>query len=132
VRRGLFIAGKVLGMLSGIAAGALWAFAIWVPEVGFAASAGGPVFLLVAFTMLLLSIIAVIASVNGHAGVLLVIFFASFFPVGLMMLAAEDWLQWIGRVTLGFAVAGMLMWRGAERVGHAGAADDRRSVDTSN
>ncbi len=61
--------------------------------------------------MALFAIGAVIASIRGHGVVLIVLFLASFFPVGVYFFLASHWLHWVGAFNLGYLAAGLLMWR---------------------
>ena len=63
-----------------------------------------------ALVMSMLAIVAVIASVRGHSGALLVIFFFSFCPIGFFFLSEAHWLSWAGILNLGYLVGGVLMW----------------------
>jgi hypothetical protein len=61
--------------------------------------------------MSILAIIAVIASVHGHGITLIVLFFASFFPIGLFLLGMPSWVRVIGILNLGYLIAGLVAWR---------------------
>jgi protein-S-isoprenylcysteine O-methyltransferase Ste14 len=50
--------------------------------------------------------------VRGHLVVVTLVFLASFFPVGVALFNADHWLQWVGRLDVGFLVAALLMWIG--------------------
>lgn len=78
--------------------------AIWFPASGLTLSGAS---LVVAFTMVMIALFAVIASLNAHSGVLLFLFIASFFPVGLYLLGLSGWYRWIGVFNLGFLLAGL-------------------------
>ena len=65
----------------------------------------------VALLMAMLAIIAVIASVHGHGITLIVLFFASFFPIGLFLLGIPGWARVIGVLNLGYLIAGLVTWR---------------------
>ena len=78
--------------------------AIWFPSSGLTLSGAS---LVVAFVMIIISIFAVIAALNAHGRVLLFLFLASFFPVGLYLLGASGWYRWIGIFNLGFLLAGI-------------------------
>src|SRR5690606_9389003 len=97
----------------------LWMLGVWLPESGIALTG---INFVVAMLMALLALLAVIASVRGHAAVLLVLFVASFFPVGVTLLGGEHWLSWAGRLNLCYLVAGMLIWL-AHRRGPQAAGD---------
>jgi adenosine/AMP kinase len=59
------------------------------------------------------ALIAVIAAVRGHAAVVMLVFVASFFPVGVVLVTAEHWLRWIGVLDVGLLVAAVGMWLSA-------------------
>ena len=65
----------------------------------------------VALLMAMLAIIAVIASVHGHGITLIVLFFASFFPIGLFLLGIPGWARVIGVLNLGYLIAGLVAWQ---------------------
>jgi hypothetical protein len=65
----------------------------------------------VALLMAMLAIIAVIASVHGHGRTLIVLFFASFFPIGLFLLGIPGWMRVIGILNVGYLIAGLVAWR---------------------
>ena len=65
----------------------------------------------VALLMAMLAIIAVIASVHGHGITLIVLFFASFFPIGFFLLGIPGWVRVIGVLNLGYLIAGLVAWR---------------------
>jgi hypothetical protein len=115
VSSALLWAGRAIGAVCGAGVTGLWLVAIWFPSVGLTLSG---ISLVVAFAMVLIAVVAVIAAVRGQGVVLLLVFFASFFPVGAYLLTVGHWLRWIGVLDLGYAVAGALLWwRG--RVAHA-------------
>ena len=101
-------AGQVIGAVSGVASALLWTTMIWDPASTFDFSL---LSYAVVFIMILVSIIVVAASVQGHGGVLIVLFAISFFPVGLYVLAVAHWIRWVGIADAGFLVAGLLIWR---------------------
>jgi len=41
---------------------------------------------------------------------LVLLFLASFFPVGAFLLPTDHWLKWVGWVDLGLLVAAVLLW----------------------
>lgn len=102
------IAGKAIGAIAGIIACGSWLAAMTLPDSGLKLSG---LTLIVSVGMIFLAIFAVIASLRGHGVPLLVIFFASFFPVGLYLIGAPHPLKWVGVSNLGFLVAGLLIWR---------------------
>jgi hypothetical protein len=82
---------------------ALWAPTSALPLFGVAFA--------VALLMAMLAIIAVIASVREHGITLIVLFFASFFPIGLYLLGVPGWVRVIGILNLGYLIAGLVAWR---------------------
>lgn len=65
----------------------------------------------VALLMLIFSIIAVIASLQGHGITLIVLFVASFFPIGWFLLGSADWVRVIGLLNVGYLIAGLVAWK---------------------
>lgn len=100
--------GQVTGVVAGATSCLLWTLMIWDPAGTFSFSL---LSFIVVFLMILVSIISVIAAVQGHGGVLIVLFALSFFPVGLYVLAVAHWIRWVGIADAGFLVAGLLIWR---------------------
>jgi hypothetical protein len=62
-----------------------------------------------ALLLTVLALFAVIASLKGHATVLVLLFLASFFPVGMFLMSVDHWLRWSGWVDLGLLVAALLL-----------------------
>jgi drug/metabolite transporter (DMT)-like permease len=56
------------------------------------------------------ALFATIASVRGHATVVVLLFLASFFPVGASWIRLDHWLRIVGWLDVGLAVAGALLW----------------------
>lgn len=100
--------GKFTGVVSGAGACASWMVALWAPSPALSLSGVG---FAVALLMALLAIVAVIASVHGHGITLLVLFFTSFFPIGLYLLGVPGWVRLIGVLNLGYLIAGLVAWR---------------------
>ena len=100
------LTGRALGALAGASAALLWVYAIWFPSGGLTIS--GPS-VVVAGLMAVLAIFAGIASVKGHAKVLVVIFVASFLPVGGYLLGVDHWLRWIGVIDAALPIAALLI-----------------------
>ena len=108
MRKSIQLVGKCTGMLTGVGSCAFWTFAMWTPTpplplIGFA--------FFVAMLMAIIGIIAIIASYHGHGIALIVLFFASFFPIGLFMLDEPSWMRVIGFLNLGYLIAGLVAWR---------------------
>lgn len=106
----IFNLGRGVGALAGALLSVLWAYAMWVPEAGLP-SLGGISFA-VALLMCFIAIIAVIASVHGHSGMLMVAFLASFLPVGALMLQVDLWFRWIGVLDASLLAAAASIWFG--------------------
>ena len=102
-------AGFYLGAASGIGAAVLWS--VMISGLASQVQLTG-ISLVVAFIMILLAMAAVIASLQQHGGVLIVLFFTSFFPVGLYLLVAPHWLRWVGVCNIGYLIAGLLIRSG--------------------
>ena len=102
------LAGKFTGVVSGVGACVSWIVAIWAPTPALPLS--GMAFA-VALLMTMLAIIAVIASVRGHGIALIMLFFASFFPIGFFLLGTPGWVRVIGVLNLGYLIAGLVAWR---------------------
>lgn len=107
----LFNLGRGLGALAGAVLSVLWAYAMWVPEAGLPSLAG--ISFAVALLMCFIAIIAVIASVHGHAGMLMVAFLASFLPVGAVLIQVDLWFRWIGALDVALLASVALLWLGA-------------------
>ena len=114
------LGGKVIGVVCGAAAALAWSFAMWVPSAGVAS----PVGFVGSFALALLALFGAIAAVRGHAAVLIVVFLASFFPVGFAFLSADNWMRVVGFLDLGLLAAGALLLLG-RRLGGAAAAAPR-------
>jgi hypothetical protein len=106
-----FNLGRGLGALAGAVLSVLWAYAMWVPGAGLPSLAG--ISFAVALLMCFIAIIAVIASIHGHSGMLMVTFLASFLPVGAVLIQVELWFRWIGVLDLALFVAVGMIWVGA-------------------
>ena len=99
--------GRALGALCGAALAVIWAFAFWVPAAGLTlpgVSAVG------ALMFALFALFATIASVRGHATVVVLLFLASFFPVGASLIRIDHWLRLVGWLDVGLFIASALMW----------------------
>lgn len=98
---------RALGVVCGVVLSAAWAFALWVPTAGLTLSG---VSFVVALLLTVLALFGTIASFYGHAVVVVLVFLASFFPVGAFLMPTEHWLRWVGWVDLALLAAGVLMW----------------------
>ena len=106
--RVLHVLGRAIGALCGGALALGWAYALWVPTQGVALAGASVV--LVALLMAALALFAAIAAWRGHPTVVMLVFLASFFPVGLSLLTSEHWLKWLGYLDVGLIVAALLIW----------------------
>lgn len=104
------IAGRSVGSVAGGVLAVLWVYAIWFPSGGL--TLAGPSIVL-AGLMAVLAIFAAIAASKGHSTVLLLIFIASFLPVGGYLLGVDHWLRWLGVLDLLLLLAAALIWWGA-------------------
>jgi len=121
VLRILHLLGRGLGALCGVALGLGWAYALWVPTAGVALAGASVV--LVALLMAVLALFAAIASWRGHPTVVVLVFLASFFPVGLSLLTSTHWLRWLGYLDVGLLVGGILIWITARAAKPVGAVE---------
>ena len=87
--------GRVLGALCGALLAVAWAFALWVPTAGLTLVG---VSVVTALLLTVLALFAVIAALKGHPRVLVLLFLASFFPVGMFLMRVDHWLRWSGWV----------------------------------
>ena len=100
--------GQLIGVVSGAGAFVLWMGAIWFPSEELTLSGAS---FIVALVMAIVAIFAIIAAVYKHGMVLMVVFMASFFPVGLYLFGVPHSVRWVGAFNLGYLVAGFLIWR---------------------
>ena len=108
MREKIQLFGKVIGMASGIGACVAWMVAMWSPTPALHLSGFG---FAVALMMAMLAAIAVIAAYHGHGVTLIVLFFASFFPIGLFLMGEAGWVGLIGILNLGYLLSGLIAWR---------------------
>ena len=108
MRESIQFVGKFIGVVSGVGACASWIVAMWTPSPPVPLSG---VAFFVALLMAILAIIAVIASLQGHGITLIVLFFASFFPIGLFLFGVPGWMRVIGVLNVGYLIAGLVAWR---------------------
>jgi hypothetical protein len=99
--------GRALGALCGAVLAVAWAFALWVPTAGLTLAG---VSVVTALLLTVLALFAVIASLRGHPTVLVLLFLASFFPVGAFLMGTDHWLRWSGWVDLGLLSAAVVLW----------------------
>ncbi len=98
---------RALGALCGAALAVIWASTFWVPAVGLTLPGTSAVG---ALMFAAFALFAVIASVRGHATVVVLLFLASFFPVGASLIRIDHWLRIVGWLDLGLLVASALLW----------------------
>jgi hypothetical protein len=107
VKKIIQLIAKTIGAISGAATCICWILAIWfpLPELPLTGIA-----FVGALLMIMFSILAVIASIHGHGRVLIFLFAASFFPIGLYLLGDPDWVRIIGILNFGYIIAGVAAW----------------------
>ena len=108
MREKIQLIGKAIGMVSGSAACVAWMVAMWSPTPALHLSGFG---FAVALMMAMLAGIAVFAAFEGHGVTLIVLFFASFFPIGLFLIGEAGWVGLIGILNLGYLLSGLIAWR---------------------
>lgn len=106
--------GRALGLVCSACLAAAWAVALWVPSNGLTLEGLGGVG--GALMSLVLAVFAGIASVHGHAVVMVLAFLASFFPIGVSLLPRAHWLQAVGWLDLGLLAAALLIWATRRRM----------------
>ena len=105
--------GRIVGVLCAAALAAAWAVALWVPTAGLTLPGVSSA---VAVAFLAFALFAGVASAYGHAVVVVLLFLASFFPVGSQfLLQTGHWVRWVGWGDLGLLAAAGLMWASARR-----------------
>ena len=106
-------AGRALGLVCAAGLASAWAYVLWVPSSGLTLAYLNVV---TALLFVVLAVFAGIAAVHGHAAVIAVAFLASFFPIGISLLARDHWLQWVGWLDVGLLVSAVLIWVTRRRV----------------
>lgn len=99
--------GRALGALCGAALAVIWVFTLWVPAAGLTLSG---VSVVVALMLTAFALFASIASLRGHATVVVLLFLASFFPVGASLIRVDHWLRVVGWLDVGLLAASALLW----------------------
>jgi hypothetical protein len=99
---------RALGALCGAALAVIWAFVLWVPAAGLTTLSG--VSVVVALMLTAFALFAAIASLRGHATVVVLLFLASFFPIGASLIRVDHWLRVVGWLDVGLLVAAALLW----------------------
>jgi hypothetical protein len=107
IRNTVHTIGRGLGALCGAALTVIWAFAFWVPTAGMTLPGISVVGALM-FTVF--ALFAAIASFRGHATVVVLLFLASFFPVGASLIRIDHWLRIVGWLDIGLLVSSALLW----------------------
>ncbi len=105
--KSLHLLGRALGVVCGTTLSVAWVFALWVPSAGLTLAGASFV---VGLLMAVLALFAVIASWRGHFTVVVLLFLASFFPVGVSLLPRAHWMHWVGWADVGLLAAAALMW----------------------
>ena len=96
-----------MGLVCAAGLASAWAYVLWVPSSGLTLAYLNVV---TALLFVVLAVFAGIAAVHGHAAVIAVAFLASFFPIGISLLARDHWLQWVGWLDVGLLVSAVLIW----------------------
>ena len=96
-----------MGLVCAAGLASAWAYVLWVPSSGLTLAYLNVV---TALFFVVLAVFAGIAAVHGHAAVIAVAFLASFFPIGISLLARDHWLQWVGWLDVGLLVSAVLIW----------------------
>ena len=99
--------GKSIGIISGVSACAAWMVEMWSPTPALHLSGFG---FAVALMMAALAGVAVLAAYHGHGITLIVLFFASFFPIGLFLIGEAGGLGVIGFLNMGYLISGLAAW----------------------
>jgi hypothetical protein len=105
--------GRIVGVVCAAGLASAWAVALWVPTAGLSLPGVSSA---VALAFLAIAVFAGIASAYGHVVVVVLMFLASFFPVGSQfILQTGHWVRFIGWGDLGLLLAAVLMWATARR-----------------
>ncbi len=99
--------GKTIGIASGLGACVAWTVEMWAPTPTLHLSGFG---FAVALMMAMLAGIAIHAAFHSHGITLIVLFFASFFPIGLFLIGEAGWLGVIGFLNIGYLISGLIAW----------------------
>src|SRR4029078_7554744 len=98
---------RALGALCGAALAVIWTSTFWVPAAGLTLPGISAIGALM-FTVF--ALFATIASLRGHAAVVVLLFLASFFPVGASLIRIDHWLRIVGWLDVGLLAASALLW----------------------
>jgi hypothetical protein len=112
MRRGIDWLGRIVGVCCAAGLASAWAFVLWVPSAGLTLTNLNVV---TALFFVVLAVFAGVAAAHGHAWVIALVFLASFFPIGVSLLARDHWLQWVGWLDLGLLVSAVLIYAGRPR-----------------
>jgi uncharacterized membrane protein len=108
MRKVLNTSARALGALCGGVLAVVWAVTLWVPAAGLNLSG---ISVVVALLLTVFAVFAVIASLRGHATVVVLLFLASFFPIGSWFFTrTERWFLGVAWLDVGLLVAAALMW----------------------
>jgi hypothetical protein len=107
LRNTVYTIGRGLGALCGAALAVIWASVFWVPAAGLTLPGTSAVG---ALMFAAFALFATIASVRGHATVVVLLFLASFFPVGASLIRIDHWLRIVGWLDVGLGLAAVLLW----------------------
>jgi len=107
MRKILNTSARALGALCGGVLAVVWAVTLWVPAAGLHLAG---VSVVVALMLTVFGLFAAIAAVRGHAAAIVLLFLASFFPIGASLVRVDHWLHWVGWLDVGLLVAAVPMW----------------------
>ena len=107
MNKGINWAGRALGLVCAAGLASAWAYVLWVPSSGLTLAYLN---VITALLFVVLAVFAGIAAVHGHPAVIAFAFVASFFPIGVSLLARDHWLQWVGWLDVGLLVSAVLIW----------------------
>jgi hypothetical protein len=113
--KGINWLGRLVGLVCAAALASAWAYVLWVPPDGPGLTLAN-FNVVTALMFVVLAVFAGIAAVHGHALVIALVFLASFFPIGVSLLARDHWLQWVGWLDLGLLASAVLIWLSRPRV----------------
>ena len=102
-----------LGVFCALVLSGAWTYVLWVPAAGLTLSG---VSVVMALLLVVFAVFAGVASAYGHAVVVVLLFLASFFPIGAFLLPTDHWLRYVGWVDLGLLLSAALMWATARRL----------------
>jgi hypothetical protein len=112
--KGIHWLGRIVGVCCAAGLASAWAYVLWVPSSGLTLANLNVV---TALFFVVLAVFAGVAAVHGHALVIALAFLASFFPIGVSLMARDHWLQWVGWLDLGLLVSAVLIFLSRPRTG---------------